>query len=148
MLPEAVSAYDNWLQQWKENKKLSVIKLKKAIVEQVKVKAEEKPQDKDSLQSEMAVRALVDNLDSTVSPEKTTDTTEKAKAEVEKSPKVEAKTEVEDVPLEHSGKNKVKSEPQPQAEENRNEVVNKDETVKAEPVAPVVKEKADENTTS
>ena len=145
MLPEAVSAYDNWLQQWKENKKLSVIKLKKAIVEQVKVKAEEKPQDKDSLQSEMAVRALVDNLDSTVSPEKTTDTTEKAKAEVEKSPKVEAKTEVEDVPLEHSGKNKVKSESQPQAEENRNEVVNKDETVKAEPVAPVVKEKADEN---
>ncbi len=145
MLPEAVSAYDNWLQQWKENKKLSVIKLKKAIVEQVKVKAEEKPQDKDSLQSEMAVRALVDNLDSTVSPEKTTDTTEKAKAEVEKSPKVEAKTEVEDVPLEHSGKNKVKPELQPQAEENRNEVVNKDETVKSEPVAPVVREKADEN---
>ena len=70
---------------------------------------------------------------------------QKAKVEVENSPKVEAKTEVEDVPLERSGKNKVKSEHQPQAEENRNEAINKDEAVKAEPVAPVVEEKADED---
>lgn len=144
MLPEALSVYDNWRQQWKENKKLSVIKLKKAIVEQVKVKAEEKPQDKDALQSEMAVRALVDNLDNTVSPEKTTNATEEVKAEVEESSKVEAKTEVEDVPLEHADKNEVK--PQVQAEESKSEAVNvnKDETVKTKPVAPAEEKKAEE----
>ena len=127
MLPEAVSVYDNWLQQWKENKKLSIIKLKKAVVEQVKVQAEEKPKDKDALQAEVAVRALVDNLDNATTSEKTDNKDSEVKAISKDEPKNEVKTEVEDVPLERAEDSKLQSKSETVTEQP--EVANSDEAV-------------------
>ena len=123
MLSEAENVYDNWQKQWQENKKLSVIIKKKAAIEQLKVQATEETKDPDALQSEMAVRALIDSLNNETFPEKTGNKDNELKVDTENTSNPEIKTEVEDVPLERTDENehnrKTETETkQPQAVEN------------------------------